>query len=111
MPDYISVDVLRAYLTESMGKFDKAVAARRIKPNTAMLAHSMIKGINDAIGGRFLPLTADVVPVVRCKDCIYSVRRLHEIENYRLCQLGDHPTRDDYFCSFGIKKEDENGRG
>lgn len=111
MPDYISVDVFRAYLTESMGKFDKAVAARRIKLNTATLAHSMIKGINDAIGGRFLPLAADAVPVVRCRDCKFAAHRAASVYPVVECMrpdVGYGAVRGfDDFCSYG-EKEDEN---
>ncbi len=112
MPEYLSADVLRAYLTKSMGKFDKAVAARRIKPNTATLAHSMLKGINDAIGGRFLPLAADAVHVVRCNDCKFASRRAASVYPVVECMrpdVGYGAVRElDDYCSYGERREDEN---
>ena len=111
MPEYLSVDVFRAYLTKSMEKFDKSVAAHRIKPNTATLAHSMLKGINDAIGGRFLPLAADAVQIIRCKDCKFAAHRTASVYPVVECMrpdVGYGAVRglDDY-CSYG-EKEDEN---
>ena len=111
MPEYLSADVLRAYLTKSMGKFDKAVAARRIKPNTATLAHSMLKGINDAIGGRFLPLAANAVHVVRCKDCKFASHRAASVYPVVECMRPDVSYGavrglEDY-CSYGERGEDE----
>lgn len=111
MPEYLSAEDLRAYLTKSMGKFDKSVAARRIKPNTAMLAHSMLKGINDAIGGRFLPLAADAVQIIRCKDCKFASHRAASVYPVVECMRPDVSygvVRGlDDFCSYG-EKEDEN---
>ena len=112
MPDYLSVEDLRAYLTQSMGKFDKAVAARRIKPNTATLAHSMLKGINDAIGGRFLPLAVDAVQIIRCKDCKFAARRAASVYPVVECMrpdVGYGAARglDDY-CSYGERKESQD---
>ena len=60
MPEYISADALRAYLVKSGKEFDKAVSENRMKQGTAALAHSMFKGIIDAIGGCDLPFAADV---------------------------------------------------
>lgn len=60
MPEYISADALRAYLVKSGKEFDKAVSEHRIKQGTAALAHSMLKGIMDAIGGCDLPFADDI---------------------------------------------------
>jgi hypothetical protein len=62
---------------------------------------------------------ADVVPVVRCKDCMHrgdhEVCPLHDI---RLCYDGDghmdevedDKAEDEFFCSYGERKEaDGNG--
>ena len=60
MPEYISADALRAYLVKCGKEFDKAVSEHRIEQGTAALAHSMFKGVMDAIGGCDLPFAADV---------------------------------------------------
>lgn len=83
-----------ALMDELLEKLPKGAVFYRIPPNAIENAP-----------------TVDAVPVVRCKDCIYSVKRLHEIENYRLCRLGDHPTRDDYYCNFGVKKKEDRING
>ena len=55
MPEYISADAPHAYLVKCGKEFDKAVSEHRIEQGTAALAHSMNKGIMDAIGGCDLP--------------------------------------------------------
>lgn len=50
--------------------------------------------------------TEDVVEVVRCKDCKY--RNTHDCKMWYQCVIcGDyhHWERDDYFCSYGERKE------
>lgn len=58
---------------------------------------------------------ADVVPVVRCKDCVYSRPRIaaeKEVlrENVVICTAisGEYITKwEDDFCSEGVRKEAE----
>lgn len=49
--------------------------------------------------------TADVVPVVRCKDCKHR-----DPEDYR-CDCGcwhmPYITKDEDFCSYGVRRGDE----
>lgn len=51
-------------------------------------------------GIRSLP-AADVVEVVRCKDCIHRP----QCENY----LYDEMPNDDYFCKYGKRKVGDDG--
>ena len=51
--------------------------------------------------------TADVVGVVRCKDCVLGHK--HKSEDVYICPvLGACFGRSDFFCAFGTKKEDNN---
>lgn len=57
--------------------------------------------------------SADVVEVVRCKDCVYKRIQDDGITHYYYCALEDRPNRqwsvdDTDFCSWGERKEDAN---
>lgn len=47
---------------------------------------------------------ADVVPVVRCKDCIYCISK----NEYLICSATTNPNfvHLDHYCSFGERKDD-----
>lgn len=50
--------------------------------------------------------TADVVPVVRCQDCVYA-RPLKEMNYDYLCRYWNgHSCNQNQFCSQGKRKED-----
>lgn len=58
--------------------------------------------------------TADVVPVVRCKDCA-STRKKDEYESIYLCdevlictncEDGWQPVRPNHFCGYGKRKDE-----
>ena len=58
--------------------------------------------------------TADVVPVVRCKDCTYCEETHYEddgeppyIKTY--CSLLNRTIQPNDFCSYGERKEFDNG--
>ena len=55
----------------------------------------MLYEIHDALTG--IP-AADVVPVVRCDDCVYYGSR-------RWCELHSSVFDDNAFCSYGERKE------
>mgnify|MGYP006968327269 CR=1 FL=1 len=59
---------------------------------------------------RFVALTVDAVPVVRCRDCVYAKSAKINKKGYRICPASHMEITDDDFCSYGEKKEDENGR-
>ena len=61
---------------------------------------------------------ADVVPVVRCKDCKYNLANIPDIqdgvninENWNACQLTEllDSVEQMDFCSHGAKMDGENG--
>lgn len=55
---------------------------------------------------------ADMVPVVRCKDCRYSLPAEKNGENLVVCTAisGEYITKwEDDFCSYGTFKEASNG--
>ena len=59
---------------------------------------------------RFRALTVDAVPVVRRRDCVYAQSAKVNKKGYRICPASHMEITDDDFCSYGEKKEDENGR-
>lgn len=73
------------------------------------------KNVNDIIAG--IP-TVDAVPVVRCRECEHwkpygskGARKLGDpLERYGGCEIcsGGHLESD--FCSYGKRKEEQNGR-
>lgn len=56
-------------------------------------------------------LTVDAVPVVRCKDCVYSKYAKINKKGYRICPASHMEITDDDFCSYGERKKGgaENG--
>ena len=52
--------------------------------------------------------TVDAVKVVRCKDCKHRDPEDHKCDCGALERAGNiFPVADDYFCSWGERKEDE----
>ncbi len=47
--------------------------------------------------------TADVVEVIRCKDCAFSVKQI-EYKNLYVCLQNERFVRKDDFCSYGERK-------
>ena len=57
--------------------------------------------------------TADVVEVVRCKDCMFN--HWHETPNgekYHICNLNQLAFSEhaDFYCAYGERREDDKGR-
>lgn len=53
--------------------------------------------------------TADVVDVVRCKDCRYYRKGFNEEEYWSLCTVNpwNYPTtNDENYCSYGERREE-----
>lgn len=48
---------------------------------------------------------ADVVPVVRCKDCKYLVNATVNANGFLICDVNDMEIAPDDFCSYGEPKE------
>lgn len=55
-----------------------------------------------------LDLGPDIVPIVRCKDCIWRGRE--ECAMFYRCECGEQHTweTDNDFCSYGERKEPDN---
>lgn len=49
--------------------------------------------------------TADVVPVVRCKDCKYLVNATVNSNGFLICHVNDMEIAPEDFCSYGERKE------
>ncbi|MBR4152078.1 MAG: hypothetical protein IKT98_03895 [Selenomonadaceae bacterium] len=48
---------------------------------------------------------ADVVEVVRCKDCFYYYVGENNDETWEWCSLDRHDTQSDGFCAWGARKD------
>lgn len=48
---------------------------------------------------------ADVLPVVRCKDCKYSAQAKWNRKGFRICPASHMEIVDDDFCSYAERKE------
>ena len=48
---------------------------------------------------------ADVVPVVRCKDCEHLVNTTINANGFLICDISDMEIAPDDFCSYGEPKE------
>lgn len=48
---------------------------------------------------------ADVVPVVRCKDCKYLANATVNSNGFLICRVNDMEIAPDDFCSYGERKE------
>lgn len=67
---------------------------------------------------RFRALTVDAVPVVRCRDCknwkpygSKAARKLGDpLERYGGCEICSGGRLESDFCSYGKRKEEQNGR-
>ena len=49
--------------------------------------------------------TADVVPVIYCKDCLYSRERYGHLECIHGVSYRNTWNKPDFFCSYGERKE------
>ena len=50
--------------------------------------------------------TADVAPVVRCKDCKHLVNETINANGFLICDISDMETAPDDFCSHGDRREE-----
>lgn len=67
-----------------------------------------IVGANKVISRIKAAPIAEVVPVVRCKDCQFWQRHTQVNRDYGKCErFGTVTTRCNDFCSLGMKKSDE----
>ena len=68
--------------------------------------HAWAKSLEPSQYIEALP-AADVVPVVRCKDCKYAYINSFAVSSGEaLCTLSGKPMQQDDFCSYGERRED-----
>ena len=66
-----------------------------------------IEEIMDTYTSEGCPTTADVVEVVRCKDCKFrKIEFGWNGKKYKMCANTDYPTDDDAYCSYAERRED-----
>ena len=49
----------------------------------------------------------DTVRVIRCKDCKHYTVDIFNDSTFRCCEIFDRYLKDDNFCSFAERKDDE----
>ena len=76
-----------------MRLIDADVANRWMEQNEAYIDAEILRAIP----------TVDAVPVVRCKDCKYTVETWSSLT--RFCIFNHMPIRPDDFCSCGERKD------
>lgn len=54
--------------------------------------------------------TVDAVPVVRCRDCVNVQSAKINKKGFLICPASGMEITDDDFCSYGERKEKQNGR-
>lgn len=62
-----------------------------------------VSAIEDIV--RFICPTIDAEPVVRCKDCKYFLK----LNSERMCGKKLTTVNEDYYCSNGTKRNEEQG--
>ena len=84
-----------------------ALMERLIKNHSDLFRDPSVRLIWDCI----LSATAvDAAPVVRCKSCYYCETLPYDPEGRKVCTLSviwRMPTKEDDFCSFGERREDD----
>lgn len=71
--------------------------------------HAWSKGLEPSQYIEIIPV-ADVVPVVRCKDCRYETSNQHarELTGQYWCKYKLQPCNADDFCSYGERRADDD---
>lgn len=59
------------------------------------------ENVRDVISG--VP-SADVAPVVRCKDCKYLVDAVVNANGFLICDINDMEIKPEDFCSYGERR-------
>lgn len=99
MDDYISRQVILKHLEKCKGQ-----------PPEMCYSFALISEIERFVKSQ---PAADVVEVVRCKDCAHVNVEVRDYAMYLpkqcelYCELDELPVKPDDFCSYGERKEDE----
>lgn len=101
MSKYIDVDVFIKSFHEALPGL-KA----QVDPDLTPKAYAYLRGGEAIIEDLTEFPAADVVPVVRCQDCVYA-RPLKDMNYDYLCHYWNgHSCNQNQFCSQGKRKED-----
>ena len=99
MPRLIDADELMWHKSSLVEPRDKTVSMG--KPISYDEVYAYRLGWNEAIDAIIENApTVDAEPVIRCKDC-----RFYNTHDHR-CVRMNHGFKDDFFCSWGERKED-----
>lgn len=99
MDDYIPRQVILKHLEKCKGQ-----------PPEMCYTFAVLTAIESFVKSR---PAADVVEVVRCKDCAHVNVEVRDYAMYLpkqcelYCELDELPVKPDDFCSYGERKEDE----
>lgn len=68
--------------------------------------------VNEAcrMGMEALERERNAVPVVRCRDCEYLVNAAVNANGFLICGVSGMEITPEDFCSYGERKEEQNGR-
>ena len=94
MPRYIDADKLVAWCNETIKAQSTATGKEYV---------------NAFLTAAFSCPTADVVEVVRCKDCKYLTKKMIADDSVWICKNAEGMVSPDpdLYCSYGERKEDE----
>ena len=89
-----------------MPYIDREKLLNEIKINRSLIVESKAwnSGIDCAVGHIKRAKTADVVPVVRCKDCKYGAYDF--TANYYWCKGKGYAYEAEFYCADGERRDD-----
>lgn len=102
MAEYKDVEPLKKQIAD----FKRTVNS--VKPMNSDYLTGYISALSVVEGAIAEQSTADVVEVVRCKDCIYHYFLDSDYGGY-LCEISRLEIHLDDYCCFGERKELDNG--
>ena len=97
---YIDVDVFIKSFREALPGL-KA----QVDPDLTPKTYAYLRGGEAIIEDLTKFPAADVVEVVRCKDCLYSTERYGHMECIHGVSYRNTWNKPDFFCSYGERKE------
>lgn len=66
--------------------------------------------VDDMCGEVIDAPAADVVPVVRCEDCLFWKSGKNECESWEWCTMLDRDMPTHAFCNLGVRKDDDDAK-
>ena len=95
MSRYIDADTLKVSIT----RYAETFLSHKRLPITKSITEEIIHDVCFAID---MQKSEDVVPVVRCKDCVWYGARKNKYD-IGFCNFTDHVTTPEKFCADGEK--------